>query len=69
MVKPDLTAENRNVSVARTAGDNAVVDKGLQAGEMVVTDGQVKLQPNAKVEIKQGTARAENVTDSYGIGD
>ena len=69
VVKPDLTAENRNVSVARTAGDNAVVDKGLQAGEMVVTDGQVKLQPNAKVEIKQGTARAENVTDSYGIGD
>jgi len=69
VVKPDMTAENRNVTVARSAGDNSVIDKGLQAGEMVVTDGQIKLQPNAKVEIKQGTARAGNVTESYGVGD
>jgi hypothetical protein len=31
----------------------AVVEKGLAAGERVVTDGQLRLAPGAKVQIKQ----------------
>jgi hypothetical protein len=29
-----------------------VIDKGLQAGETVVIDGQLRLVPGAKVDIK-----------------
>jgi multidrug efflux system membrane fusion protein len=50
VVKPDMTAENRAVAVARTIEGQAVIDKGVQAGERVVTDGQMRLVPGAKVE-------------------
>ena len=52
VVKDDGTAEMRPVTVARTADQWAVIEKGLQAGETVVTDGQLRLAPGAKVEIK-----------------
>jgi multidrug efflux system membrane fusion protein len=29
-----------------------VIEKGLQPGEQVVTDGQLRLAPGAKVEVK-----------------
>lgn len=53
VVKADLTVESRPVTVARTKGPIAVVAKGLQAGERVVTDGQLRLAPGAKVEIRK----------------
>jgi membrane fusion protein, multidrug efflux system len=52
VVKPDLTVENRPVTVGRVEGSNAVIAKGLAAGERVVTDGQLRLVPGARVEIK-----------------
>ena len=52
VVKPDLTAESRPVVVAQEAGGEAVVEKGLAAGERVVTDGQLRLVPGAKVDPK-----------------
>ena len=52
VVKDDMTAEMRPVTVARTVDQWAVIEKGLQAGETVVTDGQLRLAPGAKVEIK-----------------
>jgi hypothetical protein len=30
------------------------MEKGIQAGERVVTDGQLRLVPGARVEIKPG---------------
>lgn len=51
VVKND-TAETRDVTVARTVGDIAVIAKGLSPGEMVVTDGQLRLTSGAKVQIK-----------------
>jgi multidrug efflux system membrane fusion protein len=54
VVQPDMTAVNRNISVARTYGSDSIVNSGLQPGERVVTDGQVRLQPGAKVAIKNG---------------
>ncbi len=51
VIKPDLTAEMRPVSVAQTEDGMALVDKGLNEGERVVVDGQYKLQPGGKVEI------------------
>ncbi|HET7551370.1 MAG TPA: efflux RND transporter periplasmic adaptor subunit [Gemmatimonadaceae bacterium] len=51
VVKND-TAQTRDVTVARTVGDLAIIAKGLSPGEMVVTDGQLRLTPGAKVQIK-----------------
>ena len=52
VVKNDLTVESRKIAVTRNQGPFAVVAKGLQPGERVVTDGQLRLAPGAKVEIK-----------------
>jgi multidrug efflux system membrane fusion protein len=43
------------VVVARTQGSDSVIASGLQAGEQVVTDGQPRLSPGVKVEIRGGT--------------
>ncbi len=53
VVKSDLTVESRPVNVSRTSGDESVIENGLQPGERVVTDGQLRLVPGAVVEIKQ----------------
>jgi multidrug efflux system membrane fusion protein len=57
VVKNDLTVESRPVSMNRTQGPLSIVAKGLQPGERVVTDGQLRLAPGAKVEIKQTQGR------------
>jgi multidrug efflux system membrane fusion protein len=56
VIKPDLTVEVRPVAVTMTVGDEVVMEKGLAPGEQVVTDGQLRLAPGAKVEIKEGLA-------------
>jgi len=57
VIKGDMTAELRIVTPGRTYQSWTVIDKGVVAGEKVVTDGQLRLVPGAKVEIKneQGT--------------
>jgi multidrug efflux system membrane fusion protein len=52
VVREDLTVESRPVVVGRSGSNETVVKKGLNADEKVVTDGQVRLYPGAKVEIK-----------------
>ncbi len=52
IVKADLTVESRPVTVGRTLMNETVVEKGLKLDEKIVTDGQVRLFPGAKVEIK-----------------
>jgi multidrug efflux system membrane fusion protein len=52
VIKNDLTVEDRPVIVGRTLNSETVIDKGLQSGERVVTDGQLRLVPGAKVEVK-----------------
>ena len=52
VVKPDLTAEERPVTAGITYQGETVVQSGLKAGETVVTDGQLRLTPDAKVNIK-----------------
>jgi multidrug efflux system membrane fusion protein len=53
VVKQDSTAEIRPVTVGTVSGAMMVVDKGLQSGEQVVIDGQMRVVPGGKVEIKQ----------------
>jgi membrane fusion protein, multidrug efflux system len=52
IVKPDQTVESRPVKVARSVGELVVIGEGLAGGETVVTDGQLRLVPGAKVTIK-----------------
>jgi multidrug efflux system membrane fusion protein len=49
VVKADGRAEMRSVDVARTVNAEAVIAKGLGAGENVVTDGQSRLVDGTKV--------------------
>jgi multidrug efflux system membrane fusion protein len=57
VVKSDLTVESRPVTVSRTQGPLAVVARGLRAGEQVVTDGQLRLAPGARVEIRKAEGK------------
>lgn len=49
VVKPDHTVEMRNVTVQRQQGEDIVIARGLSAGEEVVTDGQLRLTPGARI--------------------
>jgi membrane fusion protein, multidrug efflux system len=53
VVKPDLTVESRRIEPGRRLERETIVDKGLAAGERIVTDGQLRLRPGTKVEIKK----------------
>jgi multidrug efflux system membrane fusion protein len=53
VVNPDSTVTPRPIEVERTVEDRAVVTRGLRPGEAVVTDGQMRLSPGAKVQIRQ----------------
>ena len=49
VVKEDRTAEVRNITVERQQGEEIVVAQGLKPGEVVVTDGQLRLTAGARV--------------------
>jgi len=59
IVKPDLTVEMRPVTVSRTTDTLAVIAEGLKPEEKVVTDGQLRVVPRGKVEIKKSGQPAE----------
>lgn len=52
VLKADARTEVRKVELAMTRDGLAAVAQGLQAGEMVVTDGQLRLTPGSKVKVK-----------------
>lgn len=51
VLKPDGTVENRAVTVDRAVGEESIIANGLQTGERVVTDGQLRLVPGTHVTI------------------
>ena len=52
VVKEDRSVEVRPVTVGPRVDLDLVVDKGLEAGETVVTEGQLRLQPGSRVQTK-----------------
>ena len=52
VVKSDNTAESRPVKVARQIDGESVISSGITPGDTVVTDGQLRLIPGIKVEVK-----------------
>jgi multidrug efflux system membrane fusion protein len=58
VVKSDQTVELRLVTVARTNGSDTVVERGVKAGDIVVTDGHLRLVSGSRISIKSGEGRA-----------
>ncbi len=52
VVKDDNSVEVRKVETAASDGKLTAVSKGLQAGETVVTDGQLRLAPGVKIQTR-----------------
>lgn len=57
VVKPEKTTETRPLKVGHVSGGVAIVDDGLAGGEQVVTAGQYRLQPGARVEVNSPAAK------------
>jgi multidrug efflux system membrane fusion protein len=53
VVKPDSTADQRQVTLGQRQGDLIVVETGVQAGERVVINGQLGVTPGGKVLVEQ----------------
>ncbi|CAN5297283.1 efflux RND transporter periplasmic adaptor subunit [soil metagenome] len=51
VITDSSTAQQRPVVVERTAGSMSVLASGVKSGEQVVSEGQSRLTPNAKVSI------------------
>ncbi|HYG67063.1 MAG TPA: efflux RND transporter periplasmic adaptor subunit, partial [Anaeromyxobacteraceae bacterium] len=56
VVTAERKVELRRVVVALSSGTDAVIEKGLRPGEVVVTEGHLKLRPGAAVEILDAPA-------------
>jgi multidrug efflux system membrane fusion protein len=51
-VKKDNSVEVRNVTTSATEGDDVAIASGLEAGDVVVTDGIDKLEQGSKVAVR-----------------
>jgi len=53
VVKPDLTVESRAVVPGGVYEQETIVEKGVETGERVVKDGQIRLVPGATIKIQE----------------
>ncbi len=58
VVKQDRTVESRPIVTGSQVEQEMVVNKGLQTGEMVVIEGQLRLAPGMRVQIRSGEQKA-----------
>jgi membrane fusion protein, multidrug efflux system len=69
VVKFDMTVEARTVKTGATLDNMTVIEDGLKPGEQVVTDGQLRLVPGAKVQTKgQGGPAGQGGSGGAGQG-
>ncbi len=59
VVKADRTVESRPVKTGVRVEQDMVVEAGLQAGEIVVTEGQLRLAPGSRVVVRDGRGGPE----------
>jgi len=57
VVKDDGTVEQQPVTVGLRVGEDVVVEKGLKAGQTVVTEGHLRLEAGTKVQSGDGRGR------------
>ena len=58
VVKADQTVEARPIVPGGALEDQTIVEQGLTPGEQIVTDGQIRLVPGARVEIRPAAPAA-----------
>jgi multidrug efflux system membrane fusion protein len=58
ILKPDQTVESRVVKPGQTVENLIVVENGIMPGETVITDGQMRLIPGARVRVVEGVKGA-----------
>ena len=56
VVKPDDAVEMRPLKVGHIGDGLAIIEAGVTAGEQVVTAGQYRLEPGARVETASADA-------------
>jgi multidrug efflux system membrane fusion protein len=66
VVNEDKTVTPRDVKIAYEDGGRSVVSEGLAAGDVVVTDGQLRLAPGMKVTIKASAGTAPGLSQAGG---
>jgi multidrug efflux system membrane fusion protein len=66
VVKSDSTLELRQVKPGQPQGDLMVITDGVQAGEMVVTSGQLQLSPGMKVNPRAADSNGGEKPSSSG---
>jgi len=66
VVKSDRTVELRPIVIQRQQGEVVVIAQGLSAGEEVVTDGQLKLTPGARITRAGEQGSAEGASPGGG---
>ena len=57
VVKQDRSVESRPVTIGSRVDQDIVISSGLAAGETVVTEGQLRLAPGIKVQVRDGRGR------------
>jgi multidrug efflux system membrane fusion protein len=62
VVKSDSTAEQRTIQMSRTYEDLTVIETGLNAGEQVIVEGQLRVKPGTKVRVRNAAANDEKRT-------
>jgi membrane fusion protein, multidrug efflux system len=63
LAKTDKTVEARNVDVSLMQGNTTIIANGLNPGDVVVTDGQDKLQTGSTIEPRGGNTRDADNSD------
>ncbi|HTK92937.1 MAG TPA: efflux RND transporter periplasmic adaptor subunit [Verrucomicrobiae bacterium] len=66
VVKADETVEARPVVPGAADGRDVVITSGLRAGERVVTDGQLRLVPGSRVDVKPAAPAAPSPAKAGG---
>jgi len=67
-VSADKTVQDRVVAVSLTQGDTTIVTNGLNPGDVVVTDGQDKLQRGSRIEPRNASPTAGPGTVPVEVG-
>lgn len=57
VVKADRSVESRPVTIGARVDQDIVIANGIQSGETVVTEGQIRLAPGIKVQIRDASGR------------
>jgi multidrug efflux system membrane fusion protein len=66
VVKNDNTVDQRTVKTGRSVGQETIIQSGVQPGEIVVTNGQLRIVPGSRVNVIAPTSAALEAERSPG---